>query len=64
VSGFQREAPVARSKYGIEKRQRELSKERKREEKRQRKLDRKNADNGGDDARPAPDVVPGAEPDN
>jgi hypothetical protein len=35
---------VARNKYGIEKRQRELSKERKKEEKRQRKLERKTAE--------------------
>jgi hypothetical protein len=53
---------VARNKYGIEKRQRELSKEKKREEKRQRKLERKNADQGSDDARPEPDGIPGAEP--
>lgn len=32
---------MGRNKYGFEKRQRELSKERKKEEKRQRKLDRK-----------------------
>jgi hypothetical protein len=35
---------MARNNYGFEKRQRELSKERKKEEKRQRKLDRRNAD--------------------
>jgi hypothetical protein len=34
--------PLARHKYGIEKRQRELKKEQKKEEKRQRKLDRRN----------------------
>jgi hypothetical protein len=32
---------VAKNRFGSEKRQRELNKERKREEKRQRKLDRK-----------------------
>jgi hypothetical protein len=54
---------VARNKYGIEKRQRELSKERKKEEKRQRKLDRKSTDHPGDDAGPAPDDIlePGSE---
>jgi hypothetical protein len=36
--------PVARNNYGFEKRQRELSKERKKEEKRQRKLERRSAD--------------------
>jgi hypothetical protein len=41
---------MARSNYGFEKRQRELSKERKKEEKRQRKLDRKNADQVSDGA--------------
>jgi hypothetical protein len=35
---------VARNNFGFEKRQRELSKERKKEEKRQRKLDRRDAD--------------------
>ena len=55
---------MARNKYGIEKRQRELSKERKKEEKRQRKLDRRNADHGDDDASRAPDGIPGAEPED
>jgi hypothetical protein len=35
---------MGRNHYGFEKRQRELSKERKKEEKRQRKLDRKTVD--------------------
>jgi len=35
---------VARKTYGFEKRQRELSKERKKEGKLQRKMERKNAD--------------------
>lgn len=39
---------MARNKYGIEKRQRELNKERKKEEKRQRKLDRKIAEEDPD----------------
>jgi hypothetical protein len=46
--------PVARKHYGFEKRQRELSKERKKEEKRQRKLDRKNTDQDA----PAPTQEP------
>jgi hypothetical protein len=46
--------PVARNHYGFEKRQRELSKERKKEEKRQRKLDRKNTDQDS----PAPTQEP------
>lgn len=37
---------MARNKYGIEKRQRELNKERKKEEKRQRKLERRTAEEG------------------
>ena len=41
---------MARNNYGFEKRQRELSKERKKEEKRQRKLERKNADEVSDAA--------------
>ena len=55
---------MARKKYGIEKRQRELTKEQKREEKRQRKLDRKNAEHEGEDASRAADGIPGAEPEN
>ena len=35
---------MARNNYGFEKRQRELSKEKKKEEKRQRKLERKSAE--------------------
>jgi hypothetical protein len=35
---------VARNNFGFEKRQRELTKERKKEEKRQRKLERQNVD--------------------
>lgn len=35
---------MARNNFGFEKRQRELSKERKKEETRQRKLERQNAD--------------------
>jgi hypothetical protein len=46
---------VARNKFGFEKRQRELNKERKKEEKRQRKLERKIADEGPDGATSAPD---------
>jgi hypothetical protein len=42
--------PVARSNYGFEKRQRELTKEKKKEEKRQRKLERKSADEVSDAA--------------
>jgi hypothetical protein len=45
---------VARNKYGIEKRQRELNKERKKEEKRQRKLERTTAQESSDAA-----VTPG-----
>jgi hypothetical protein len=37
---------VARKPYNFEKRQRELTKERKKEEKRQRKLERKSTDDG------------------
>jgi hypothetical protein len=40
----ERECLVARKTYGFEKRQRELSKERKKEDKLQRKIDRKNAE--------------------
>ena len=53
-----RSVPLARHKYGIEKRQRELSKERKKEEKRQRKLERKNADEGSDSAPQEPGENP------
>lgn len=41
---------MARNNFGFEKRQRELSKERKKEEKRQRKLDRRDADQVSDAA--------------
>ena len=41
---------MARSNYGFEKRQRELTKEKKKEEKRQRKLERKSADEVSDAA--------------
>ena len=49
---------MARNNYGFEKRQRELSKERKKEEKRQRKLDRKNADQISDAAPHEPGEKP------
>jgi hypothetical protein len=45
---------MARNNYGFEKRQRELTKERKKEEKRQRKLDRRNADQAVDGATEEP----------
>ena len=39
---------MARNNFGFEKRQRELTKEKKKEEKRQRKLERQQADQGSD----------------
>jgi hypothetical protein len=42
VSGHQSGGKLAKHKFGFEKRQRELNKERKRAEKQQRKLDRAN----------------------
>jgi hypothetical protein len=45
---IRRRLPVARNNFGGEKRQRELTKQRKKEEKRQRKLDRQNADQPSD----------------
>ena len=58
-----RSVPLARHKYGIEKRQRELKKEKKKEEKRQRKLDRKTSHEGTDpDQAPEPGETPEAEP--
>jgi hypothetical protein len=56
--------PLARHKYGIEKRQRELKKEQKKEEKRQRKLDRQSAQEGSvPDQPPAPEGSSEADPD-
>ena len=48
VSGLGERGPVARNNFGFEKRQRELTKEKKKEEKRQRKLERQQADQGSD----------------
>ena len=53
---------MARNKYGFEKRQRELNKERKKEEKRQRKLDRNVAEEGSDAAMSEPDETAEAGP--
>jgi hypothetical protein len=50
---------VARKPYNFEKRQRELTKERKKEEKRQRKLERKGTD---EDAPEGEADEPGANP--
>lgn len=56
---------MGRNKYGMEKRQRELSKERKKEEKRQRKLDRKTAEQAPEAGGPAYEGIgePPADPD-
>jgi hypothetical protein len=63
VSGLDRERPLARHKYGIEKRQRELKKEQKKEEKRQRKLERRGTPEGADpEEAPAPDGSIESEP--
>lgn len=59
---FHWSVPLARHKYGIEKRQRELSKEKKKEEKRQRKLERSNTQEGTDAAE-AVTAEDGIEPD-
>jgi hypothetical protein len=63
VSGLRKgSALVARKPYNFEKRQRELSKERKKEEKRQRKLERKNPDDDARDGEPeAPEAGSGDE---
>jgi hypothetical protein len=51
---------MARNNYGFERRQRELSKEKKKEEKRQRKLERQKAE--GPDAEPsASETMPEAD---
>ncbi len=52
---------MARKPYNVEKRQRELAKERKKEEKRQRKLERKSTDENAREGEPdEPDANPAA----
>ncbi len=48
VSGLGERGPLASNNFGFEKRQRELTKEKKKEEKRLRKLERQQADQGSD----------------
>ena len=57
VSGLGERGPVARNNFGFEKRQRELTKEKKKEEKRQRKQERLNADQADDGQEPGDDPV-------
>ena len=58
VSGLGGSLAMARNNYGFEKRQRELSKERKKAEKHQRKLDRGNAERDSEAAPAEPGVDP------
>ncbi len=55
---------MARNNFGFEKRQRELTKEKKKEEKRQRKLERQQVDQGSDaeSREPGEDAKGDAEP--